>query len=329
MEFNSIREVFDAFKNIKVLVIGDSMIDTYLSGAVDRISPEAPVPIVTIEKEEHRLGGAANVALNLKALGATPILASIVGNDANATLFRELLDQQDLSNNFLLQVSDRPTTQKKRVLSGPRHLLRMDYEKDDPIATDQTTQFFELVEPVFAEVDVVVVEDYDKGLLGPELIDLIVKKAHDYQIPVCVDPKFRNFSHYQKVDLFKPNLIELKKGLRIGNEPELGALQQSVSGLREKLGAKFILLTLGSKGVLVHTANETKSIPANIRNVADVSGAGDTVIAIASLAYTLKLPAHVIAELSNLGGGIVCEFPGVIPVPVLRLQEEAENAGLI
>ena len=324
----SIREVFDAFNKIKVLVIGDSMIDTYLIGSVDRMSPEAPVPVLNVQEETHRLGGAANVALNLQSLGAQVTLASIVGNDANASLFKVLLADSGLTSEYILSLEDRPTTQKKRVMSGPKHLLRMDYEEDRLISTDDSTHFFQTITSLFSQVDLVIIEDYDKGLLNQALIDQIKSEAKKNRLPVCVDPKFRNFKHYQEVDLLKPNLVEFKSA--IGNDRfEVGKIDSLVKELRKGMSVSDLMLTMGSKGILYNSDTHNGNYPVKERGVADVSGAGDTVMAIASLVFLLGLSPNVIAELSNLGGGIVCESPGVVPISKSRLHEEAVKAKLL
>lgn len=322
MAFGSIREVFDAFNSLKVLVIGDSMIDTYVYGAVNRISPEAPVPVVEVHREEHRLGGAANVALNLQALGAEPILASIVGDDTNGALFRELMAGNHLPSDYLLTLTDRPTTQKKRVLSGTKHLIRLDQESTAPIASETTSKFLDQIQSLWSVVDVVIIEDYDKGLLTPELIHRITSSAHDASIPVCVDPKFRNFHDYKGVDLFKPNLKELEKSIASIGTEELNVMIDQVFDL---LQPRYLLLTLGSKGMIMKSIAEYYRAECEVREVADVSGAGDTVIAVASLALAIGLTPGQITDLSNLAGGIVCEYSGVVPVPLSRLMKEANE----
>ena len=322
---NSIREVFDAFNHIKVLVIGDSMIDTYISGTVDRMSPEAPVPILNVQEEAHRLGGAANVALNLQSLGAEVFLASIVGDDSNSDLFKNLLTDSGLSADYILNLEDRPTTQKKRVMTGSKHLLRMDHEVDLPISRQQSEKFFATIDHKIAEVNVVVVEDYDKGLLGEWLIDQVIQTASRSKVPVCVDPKFRNFKSYRGVDLLKPNLKEFH--VAIGCRPE--NLESSVEQLRKEMEIGSLMLTMGAQGIFFCSDTYSKRHPVIERSISDVSGAGDTVIAIASLTYIMGLAPNIISELSNLGGGIVCQSPGVVPVSKSRLLEEAEKAGLI
>ena len=324
----SVRELFDGFNKIKVLVIGDSMIDTYLNGSVDRMSPEAPVPVLNVQEETHRLGGAANVALNLQSLGAQATLASVVGTDHNAALFTNLLAESGLSSEHILRLNDRPTTQKKRVMSGPKHLLRMDYEVDHLISQEDSDHFFLSIQSLFSEIDLVIIEDYDKGLLNQRLIDQIKVAAKQNNIPVCVDPKFRNFKNYQGVDFLKPNLVEFKAAIGKDrfHESQIDSLMKE---LREDMNISNLMLTLGSRGIVYDSNNHHQHFPVQERGVADVSGAGDTVMAIASLTLVIGSSPKIIAELSNLGGGIVCESPGVVPISKSRLLEEAVKALLL
>ncbi len=326
MSFNSLQEVFDAFSHLKVLVIGDSMVDTYLTGKVERMSPEAAVPILNVQQESHRLGGAANVALNLQSLGANVTLATVIGNDRVGKMFCELMSQEGLDPAHTIAIPDRPTTQKKRVMSGASHLLRMDYEDDSLISPEHSRSFLAQAVEMSSTIDLLVIEDYDKGLLNKQLIDDLLTAARQADIPVCVDPKFRNFDHYQSVDFLKPNLIEFQKALGIFDSVPSGEYGKLLRDLRARLHVRDIMLTLGSQGIHYQSNRVNQLFPVKKRQVADVSGAGDTVMAIASLAFTLGLEPEFIAELSNLGGGIVCESPGVVPISKPRLMEEALKA---
>lgn len=326
MKVKSLEEVFDAFSALKVLVIGDVMIDSYVYGKVERISPEAPVPVVTVGYKEKRLGGAANVALNVQALGATPLLCSVIGNDADGLAFKQLLQDQNISDEGIIQSNKRITTEKQRVISSAHHLLRIDSETNGPLDHEEEKALTERIEALLPNVDVIIFEDYDKGAITPNVIQEVVKMANELDIPTVVDPKKRNFLDYHGVTLFKPNLKELKEGLRIDFDvKDINQLKDAVALLKSKLGIKNALITLSERGVFMACDKEQHLIPAHIRTISDVSGAGDTVISIAALSMALRLPQKLVAALSNLGGGLVCEFIGVVPINKGSLFEEARK----
>ncbi|WP_028981821.1 bifunctional heptose 7-phosphate kinase/heptose 1-phosphate adenyltransferase [Sporocytophaga myxococcoides] len=323
---DSIDGLFKAFESLKVLIFGDVMIDSYLWGKVERISPEAPVPIINVQKKDQRLGGAANVALNVQSLGATPILCSVIGNDTEAKDFITLLEQNNLSTEGIIKSDSRITTIKHRVISGSYHMLRVDQEIDTPITKEETILLIEKAKKLIQEADVIIFEDYDKGTLHRDLIAEIVKLARDYNIPTVVDPKKRNFLHYKGVTLFKPNKKEMKEGLKLdGDLDNINELKSSIDILRSTLNADTILVTLSEKGVIITNSEVTHHIPAHLREIADVSGAGDTVVSAAALCCALNIPHKALAELSNLAGGIVCEHVGVVPIDKKMLIAEAKR----
>ena len=317
--------LFAAFAGLKVLVIGDVMIDSYLWGRVDRISPEAPVPILQVENREARLGGAANVALNVQALGAIPYLCSVVGDDLDGNNFLSLLAQNNLPAEGIYQSAERITTIKHRIISGHHHLLRVDQETDLPLVKKDKQQLLAKITALLDTCDVIIFEDYDKGVIDEELIRTVVQQAKAKGIPTVVDPKKRNFLHYKNVTLFKPNRKEMKEGLKWdGNLSEDKDIEAAVDNLSALLNSNMILLTLSEKGVFIKRQRDPACIiPAHIRKIADVSGAGDTVVSVAALCCALNLPSDKIAELSNLAGGLVCEQVGVVPIDKKLLQEEA------
>lgn len=321
----SVQDVFKAFKGLNVLVIGDVMIDSYLWGRVDRISPEAPVPILQVEKRDTRLGGAANVALNVQALGAIPYLCSVVGKDLDGDNFLELLAQHRLPAEGIYQSADRITTIKHRIISGHQHMLRVDQETDKYILKQEKEALLEKIKGLIDKADVVIFEDYDKGVLDESLIASVVALAQAKGIPTVVDPKKRNFLHYKNVTLFKPNRKEMKEGLKWDGELQDNKdIEAAVDELAGLLNSEMILLTLSEKGVFIKKAKEQASIsPAHIRKIADVSGAGDTVVSVAALCCALKLAPQKIAALSNLAGGLVCEQVGVVPIDKDTLEREA------
>lgn len=298
------------------------MIDSYLHGKVERISPEAPVPVLNVTKREARLGGAANVALNLKSLGAEPTLVALIGNDVLGKEALRLMEESKLSTQGLVVSESRPTTVKQRVIAGSQQMLRIDEEVDTPASAIENDSLFSIIEKLLPEAQVVIFEDYDKGVISKPLIQKVVALAKGLSIPTTVDPKKRNFLSYEGVTLFKPNLKELKEGF-----PQVAqlSLKEQLLELKMQLGIKAIMATLSEKGVVITDGDEFIEIKAHIRQIADVSGAGDTVISIASLALAIGLPLRWVAELSNLGGGLVCEKLGVVPIDKKELFAEANR----
>jgi rfaE bifunctional protein kinase chain/domain len=321
-----IREVFRSFSNLNVLIIGDVMVDSYMWGKVGRISPEAPVPIVSVTKKERRLGGAANVALNVQALGANPILCSVIGVDYEGMSFLDLLRQQKLSQKGILKSRDRVTTVKNRVIGNNYQVVRVDEETEEDITTDETQNLITLISYIIShdKIDVIIFEDYNKGLITPKLIQKVVEFAKSKGIPTCVDPKKKNFNAYKGVTLFKPNLKELREGLKLDIDGDnIAELQRAVSSFRVKQKLDTVLVTLADKGVITNSRSVKEHIEAHVRNIADVSGAGDTVISVAALCRALECNPVFTAALSNLAGGIVCQEIGVVPINKEELLREA------
>ena len=325
----ALSTIFDSFKKLKVLIIGDVMIDSYVYGKVSRISPEAPVPIVNVSKREKRLGGAANVALNIASLGAEPILCSIIGDDLEADIFLDLLKKSNISTRGIIKSEHRVTTVKNRILSGSQHMLRIDSESTKDLNPLEQKTMLQHIQSLIDESDLVIFEDYDKGCINPTLITETVAYARQKSVPVAVDPKKKNFMDYKGVTLFKPNLKELKEGLKIELEADdENGIEEAISSLQDKLNYQLGMVTLSEHGIYIAGDQAKHHIPAHKRSIADVSGAGDTVISIAGLCLALQLPPRFIAALANLGGGLVCEHLGVVPVDRSRLQQEAENSQL-
>jgi rfaE bifunctional protein kinase chain/domain len=324
-ESTDFHSLFEKFSNQKVLVIGDVMIDTYLWGKVGRVSPEAPVPIVSGVIEENRLGGAANVALNVKAMGAVPILCSVIGNDERGRLFLELMEEQNLSDIGLVVDDFRVTTQKTRIISGSQHLLRVDEEMDIFLTNRVQDHFLELINSLLENggIDAMIMQDYDKGVLAPRVISELIHSADRVRVPALVDPKFRSFDLYRKVKLFKPNYQELVKGLKLDiKRHEISALSEAIKKFQRKQEIETFLVTLSEQGIFASKDGSHVHIPAIKRDIADVSGAGDTVISIAALCMIAGLGVPEVAAISNLAGGQVCEKAGVVPVDSGKLLDE-------
>ncbi|MCD4747719.1 MAG: hypothetical protein K8R58_15595 [Bacteroidales bacterium] len=323
------HKLFESFNNYNVLIIGDVMVDSYLWGDVERISPEAPVPIVTVKKRENRLGGAANVALNIKALGARPILCSVIGNELKGNEFLELLKNESLDTKGICRSNDRITTTKFRVIGNNTQMLRVDEEIDTELNATDLIKISDKIKYLLEneKIDIIIFQDYDKGIITPDLIEKVTSLANKINIPVVVDPKKNNFNAYKNITLFKPNIKELKEGLKIDfDSKNKDELTEAVSLLQNKHNIATVMVTLSEDGVLVsyYKKNEKhiKYIPAHIRSISDVSGAGDTVISVASLCLVSRLPTPEIASISNLAGGLVCEEVGVVPINKEKLLNE-------
>ncbi len=320
--------IFEKFNSLNVLIIGDVMIDSYIWGKVERISPEAPVPVVRVTKKENRLGGAANVALNIQALGACPYICAVIGDDSDGENFLSLLKAQGLSEEGLIKIKTRPTTVKTRIIAHNKQIARVDAETERNLSSSNTLLVLNKIKQIIADhrIDAIIFEDYDKGLITEELIDKTVKLSKEMGIITVVDPKKRNFHAYKGVQLFKPNLTELKEGLKIDVDPlNIEQVEQAVNRLKKQLGAKTVMLTLSEHGVYVSSENGNKHILAHKRTIADVSGAGDTVIATAALCLAAGLNEFKTAEIANLAGGLVCEHVGVVPIDKARLLREVQD----
>ena len=326
MNSDKINAIFQTFNQLNVLIIGDVMVDSYMWGKVERISPEAPVPVVAVNKKENRLGGAANVALNIVAMGATPFICSVIGEDEKGNVFIDLLKTNNLSAEGIIKSKNRQTTVKTRVIGSKHQMLRVDEEMETEISENEATLLQKAIISILNshKIDVIIFEDYDKGTLVPKLIEKIVSEANKRNIPTAVDPKKKNFYAYKKVSLFKPNLKELKEGLKIDLEiDDKEAIKAVAENLRLSNEIKMILLTLSDQGIYFCTKNKHAFIPAHVRDISDVSGAGDTVISVAALCLATGLSSFQIATLSNLAGGLVCEKVGVVPIDKIQLMEEA------
>jgi D-glycero-beta-D-manno-heptose-7-phosphate kinase len=335
-----IEQLFEQFRHLKIMIVGDVMVDAYLFGKVDRISPEAPVPVVSVVSRSNRLGGAANVALNVHSLGATPVLVSVIGDDAKGQEFLKILEEHRMPGNGILMSDRRKTTTKFRVIGNNVQMLRVDEEITSDILPEEQELLLTKVEDILnsEKIDAIIFQDYDKGVLTESVIKRIIQFANEKKIPVTVDPKKKRFLAYKGVQLFKPNLKELREGLNITfDASSMEEFSAAVARLQDMLGAEIILVTLSEKGVYYRETTKEKSfihnqIPAHLRSIADVSGAGDTVISVAAMCLALNQPTSVIAELSNLAGGLVCEEVGVVPVNKTKLCNEmlklSHNDGL-
>lgn len=325
MTREELKQLFSDMSTLHVVVVGDVMLDNYWWGQVDRISPEAPVPVVSLQRKETRVGGAANVALNCRALGAKVTLASVIGEDASGEVLLQLCADAGIDTQLLMSSKSRTTTNKTRVLSRNQQMIRLDEEQTEELSTadehpfiDKTLRMLQREKP-----QVLIFEDYNKGVLKENVIDRIVKHCKELGIVTLVDPKKHHFLAYKDVTIFKPNLKEVREGLSLAlttvNASELMKAHQL---LREQLQHEATFITLSEKGVFVAGEQTCYHEAAHLRDIADVSGAGDTVIATAALVYTLSRDLSLMASVANIAGGLVCEEVGVMPIDKNRLEQE-------
>ena len=322
---NDIQDLFSSFTTTKIGVVGDIMLDTYWWGVVDRISPEAPVPIVSLQRKETRVGGAANVALNLRALGAPTTLFAVIGKDAEGKALTSLLLAEGINTTYIHESEKRVTTNKVRVMGRNQQMMRLDHEHTNDINAEQEDA---LLASFYTYVDtekpsLIILEDYNKGVLTSKIITSVIDYCNSKNIPTAVDPKQKNFLAYKNCTLFKPNLKEVKEGLKITiGDITLEQMNKVHASLNENLHNAISFITLSEHGVYFSNGKEQKLIPTHIRNISDVSGAGDTVIAVAALVYASSKNMLLAAEISNIAGGMVCELVGTAPINKEALAAE-------
>lgn len=320
-------ELFSRFKHLKIAVIGDVMLDTYWWGKVDRISPEAPVPVVAVTKQEQRIGGAGNVALNVVSLGARVNVISVIGNDSDGEQVLKLLKENNIDTSYLLQSKHRITTNKIRIISRNQHMMRLDAEITDLLEQDAENELIAVFEKYIREEkpDIVILEDYNKGVLTIPVIDKVITLCRENNVFTAVDPKRKNFFAFKGADIFKPNLHEAKEGLNIISEEVTDNLLHEIHrALSERLHHNVSFITLSEKGVFYENSTGHRLIPTHIRAIADVSGAGDTVIAVSSVVYAATKDVHLMAEIANIAGGLVCEEVGTVAIDKNKLLSECK-----
>lgn len=321
--------LFRQFATLKVFVVGDVMLDRYWVGSTDRISPEAPVPVVHLQRKEDRAGGAANVALNCAALGAQVSVLTVLGQDETGKILLRSLQEAGISTEFCLQSRSRVTTTKTRIVARHQQVVRLDEEISDELNTKDEHHFIDTcLRAIQIEApDVLILEDYNKGVLKKNVIEKILTHCRHVGVLTAVDPKQENFLEYMGVDLFKPNLKEVRDALNLDLKSiTRSSLKDVHQILQEKLHHQMTLITLSEHGIFYQEGRSSAMLPAHIRSISDVSGAGDTVIAVAAMTYALTGDAALTARLSNLAGGLVCEELGVVPVNKKKLLKEFQTA---
>lgn len=321
------QKLFDSFSRIKVGVIGDVMLDTYWWGHVERISPEAPVPVVALDKSEARIGGAGNVALNLVSLGAQTNIFSVIGEDSTGKELDKMLVESGIDTSYLICSSSRKTTNKTRIISRNQQMMRLDSETIEDLKKEAEDALLERIKDyiIHERPSVIIFEDYNKGVLTARVISEVIALCRQHQVITTVDPKRKNFFAYKGVTVFKPNLKEVKDGLNLLIEDvNLKTLDNIHQLLREQLEHDISFITLSEKGVFFSNHEQSQIIASHLRNIADVSGAGDTVIAVASLIYAATQNVHCMAAIANIAGGLVCEEVGTVAIKKDVLLEECK-----
>ncbi|MEC7759933.1 MAG: D-glycero-beta-D-manno-heptose-7-phosphate kinase [Candidatus Neomarinimicrobiota bacterium] len=316
MELNRFREITSGFADRNVLVVGDLMLDTYLWGEINRISPEAPVPIVEVKKIEYNPGGAANVALNLASLGCKVSLIGLIGTDAEGTILKNLLDQRNIICTDLVMSESRPTTVKSRIIAHNQQVVRADREMNKDLSESSNNNLIKSVKAIIEDVDAVILGDYNKGVLNLVSVKAIIDAANNAGKPVYVDPKESNFNAYKNVRLFKPNLSEFKNAYIEDESLEVAGFQ-----FKHEINAEILMITRGADGVSLFDGSDYHHFPTKARLVHDVSGAGDTVIATFTLSDICGASTEESVTLSNYAAGRVCEEVGVVPISLKMLDE--------
>ena len=316
IEFSKFDELKEKFYGKKVAVIGDMMLDCYFWGSVSRISPEAPVPIVEIDNEFFRFGGAANVALNILKLGGIPVPIGVIGNDNDGDIFKNLLNDSGIQADGIFIDKSRPTTAKSRVIADGQHVVRIDKESKEYISSETSQKLFAFLNRSIDDLDALILQDYNKGVLSYDLIKESIETANNKGKIITVDPKFNNFFSYKNVTVFKPNKKESEDALGVKFKTEEDIIKAGEK-LISKINSQYLLLTLGENGIaLFDKENNYWRIPTKARKVADVSGAGDTVISTLTVALSAGADIKTASYLANYAGGLVCEEVGILPIEI-------------
>jgi len=318
-----LETLFEKLGGKRIAVVGDLMLDRYFWGSVARISPEAPVPVVEVDSESNRLGGAANVANNISSLGGTPLLMGVVGQDDSGRALKTIVADNGFHGDGILIDPSRPTTVKTRVIANHKHVVRVDRETKDDIPADMRAKILDVLRRSASSLDAIIIQDYNKGVVTKELIHELVEFARQQNIIITVDPKFNNFFEYKNVTVFKPNRKETEEalGVRLGDQ---ASIDRAGRALVERLKAEHVLLTLGERGMsLFDSDGAVTHVPTAARQVADVSGAGDTVISTLTMALAAGASIKEAAMLANVAGGVVCGEVGIVPITVDALRHAA------
>ncbi|MFC1492647.1 D-glycero-beta-D-manno-heptose-7-phosphate kinase [candidate division KSB1 bacterium] len=325
IKLNRLKQLLRKCRDVNIAVIGDVMIDKFIWGKVSRISPEAPVPVVNVTYESTHLGGAANVSNNIAGLGGKPYLFGVVGNDPAGSDLVAILENKNFEKIGITVDENRPTTMKTRIIAHDQHVVRADFETTKEIHHKVQNRLFDSLKEVMPNLDGIVIQDYNKGVLTKSLINKIISLANEKNCPVAVDPKFNNFFEYKRVTLFKPNILETKNALGFSLDSDE---RVNLAGrmLLEKLGCENILITRGSEGMSLFLKNgEEKRVPTKARNVHDVSGAGDTVISTIIMILAAGGDVMEAATIANHAAGVVCGEVGIVAITEDKIIESFNN----
>jgi len=323
-------QTLNSFKNKKVLIIGDVGLDEYVMGDVRRISPEAPVPVVEVTEEDKRLGLAANVAQNVSSLGGIPLMVGVVGRDVGATTLQEICHKANVSWDYMVHSERRPTTRKMRIMTGPHHIVRVDYEMRKYLSPETEAKVIHRINEVIGQADVVILQDYNKGVISQNLVKQTVEISKKHGKKLLVDPTRANPGEfYYGVDLIKPNYEEsvALSGLKFDELRENPNKVLEVGrALQKKTGAKEVVLTRGKEGMTIFSGDKVDQVPTFARKVFDVTGAGDTVIAAISLGVAAQLPLVKSCTIANFAAGVVVGKVGCVPCEIPELKEYIQTA---
>ena len=319
MDSKRFHALAEQFSQKHILVMGDLMLDSYMWGQANRISPEAPVPVVSVKEVTHSPGGAANVGWNIASLSAKVTMAGVVGNDIHGEQLLTLMSERGMNVESVIRDTNRPTTVKTRVIANSQQIVRTDFESLDELSNESLEAVQASVLKNIKDVDAIILADYNKGLFSEKMISSILSIANENNVPVYVDPKHDHFYLFKGVRLFKPNADEFDQAMNSANIEDGGRALQKI------LDVEFVLVTLGASGMLLTTADESIRIPTKALAVHDVSGAGDTVISVFTLADLAGATAEEAATMANLAAGRVCEEVGVVPIDLEMLTEMLNN----
>lgn len=317
---HNIKDLIEKFSGVKVLIVGDVMLDRYWWGNVSRISPEAPVPVVKLERTSAAAGGAANVAANVVGLGAQSFLVGLVGNDSEAGILKEILSKSNIAADYLISTDNRPTAVKTRIIAHSQQVVRVDDENITPITENEADRIFGQMENVFDAADIVIISDYAKGLLVENLLTRLITKCGSEKKKILVDPKGKDYTKYRGATLLTPNQKEAADACGFEDYEE-NSVERAGKTLLEKFSAESVLITQGEKGMtLFQSDGKTHRFDALARNVYDVTGAGDTVIAALAVAIGAGLDFVEAAEIANIAAGLVVEQVGTTAVTLEMLE---------
>lgn len=317
---NLFENILDGFSQKNILVIGDLLLDGYFWGKTERISPEAPVPIIEVYRTNFNPGGAGNVALNLAALGSKVSILGVLGNDANGDTLLSQLQKVKIDVSPIIVLDDYQTPIKTRVIAQEQQVLRIDQENNSINSEIISPRIKESLEHNLKNIDGIILADYNKGLLSVEVINLILDLTRKLSIPIYVDPKWDNFYEYKNVHFFKPNVQEFQKA--VGNNYQKDNFLTHGAQMMDKLNVDILLVTRGAEGAMLFTTDGNQSIPTETHSVHDVSGAGDTVISTFTLADLCGASAIEAANIANIAASIVCAQVGVVPIQLSDLKSK-------